>query len=105
MDQQLISLVLLVAVFYFLLIRPQQVRNRKHKELLAALAVGDHVVTLGGMNGTVVGFGEETVILRVAEHVEVEFNKGAIAAIKPPAEEHVAPAEDEPAEEVPLSDD
>ena len=113
MDPQLISLGLLVAVFYFLIIRPAQVRNKKHKELVASLSVGVHAVSVGGINGTVVGFGEDTVILRVAEGVEIEFNKGAIGAIKEPGLRVVEPVADdasesqgdEPTEEAPLSDD
>lgn len=105
MDPNLVSLFLLIAVFYFLIIRPSQVRNKKHKELIASLAVGDHAVSVGGINGVVVGFGEDTVVLRVSEGVELEFNKGAIGAVKDRSSDAAKLEVVPPAEEAPLSDD
>ena len=57
----LVSLVLMVAVFYFLLIRPQQRRARSQRELVSELGVGDEVVTVGGMFGTIRAVDDEAV--------------------------------------------
>lgn len=74
-------LIVLVVAFYLLLIRPQQVRMKKMRELIAALSKGDRVITVGGLHGTVVSVAEETVVLRVKDNSELEFEKTAIAKI------------------------
>ncbi|GAV31546.1 preprotein translocase subunit YajC [Coriobacteriaceae bacterium EMTCatB1] len=76
---QLLSLVLLVVAFYFLLIRPQVKRQKEQQQLMASLAVGDRVVTIGGMYGTIVELGEDTVDLKIAEGVVVTYARSAIA--------------------------
>lgn len=75
----LISLGLMVAIFYFLLIRPQQRRARQQRELVGSLAVGDEVVTIGGMFGTITGMDDESVTLDVGSGTRVRFVKQAIA--------------------------
>ena len=75
----LISLALMVAIFYFLLIRPQQRRARQQRELVGSLAVGDEVVTIGGMFGTIQAMDEESVTLDVGSGTRVRFLKQAIA--------------------------
>ncbi len=75
----LISLGLMVAIFYFLLIRPQQRRARQQRELVSSLAVGDEVVTIGGMFGTITGMDDESVTLDVGSGTRVRFVKQAIA--------------------------
>jgi preprotein translocase subunit YajC len=75
----LISLVLMVAIFYFLLIRPQQRRVRQQRELVQGLAVGDEVVTIGGMFGTIFEMDEESVTLDVGSGTRIRFVKQAIA--------------------------
>lgn len=82
MDQQygqLFSLVLLVVAFYFLLIRPQVKRQKEQQQLMASLSVGDRVVTIGGMYGTIVALADDTVDLKVAEGVVVTYARSAIA--------------------------
>jgi len=76
-----LPIILIVAVFYFLLIRPQQKRAKQHKAMLDALKSGDSVVTVGGMRGTVHSVDDETVVLRVADNVKLTFNKSAIAGV------------------------
>jgi preprotein translocase subunit YajC len=75
----LISLALMVAIFYFLLIRPQQRRARQQRELVGSLAVGDEVVTIGGMFGTIQAMDDESVTLDVGSGTRVRFLKQAIA--------------------------
>lgn len=76
----LVSLVLLVGIFYFLLIRPQQRRVRAQRELIQSIAVGDEVITIGGAFGTVVEMDEESVTLMVQpDGTRIRFVKSAIA--------------------------
>lgn len=75
----LISLVLLVAIFYFLLIRPQQRRMRQQRELVESLAVGDEVITIGGLFGRIMEMDEESVTVEISPGTQVRFVKSAIA--------------------------
>jgi preprotein translocase subunit YajC len=69
------------AIFYFLLIRPQQKQKRDRETMLAAVKKGDRVVTSSGLHGTVTGLSEHTVVLRVADQVKLEFDRSAIGRI------------------------
>ncbi|MDI6891829.1 MAG: preprotein translocase subunit YajC [Actinomycetota bacterium] len=69
----------LIGVFYFLLIRPQQQRTREHQRLISELQVGDRVVTIGGIHGTVRSIFDDTVSLQVTEDVQMTFSKNAMA--------------------------
>jgi preprotein translocase subunit YajC len=75
----LISLGLMVAIFYFLLIRPQQRRARQQRELVDSLSVGDEVVTIGGMFGTIESMDDESVTLEVGSGTRIRFIKQAVA--------------------------
>jgi preprotein translocase subunit YajC len=75
----LISLVLMVAIFYFLLIRPQQRRVRQQRQLVGSLDVGDEVVTIGGMFGRIMELDDETVTLDVGGGSRIRFVKQAVA--------------------------
>jgi preprotein translocase subunit YajC len=76
----MVPLVLLVVVFYFALIRPQQKRAKQHAELLKAVKPGDKVVTSGGVVGVVITVKEKTVSIRSAD-AKLEITKTAIAEI------------------------
>jgi preprotein translocase subunit YajC len=78
---QILFLAALFAIFYFLLIRPQQRQRREREEMLKAVKRGDKVVTTGGLHGTVVGLSEHTVVLKVAEQVKLEFERSAVGRI------------------------
>jgi preprotein translocase subunit YajC len=86
----------MAAVFYFLLIRPQQRRTRAQRELTASIAVGDDVVTIGGIHGTVRELDDDEAILEIADGVEVRFLRSAISRKLSYDEEAY---EDEPEEE------
>ncbi len=86
--ETIVMLVLMFAIFYFLLIRPQQKRAKQHKQLLAALKIGDQVVTAGGMHGKVAGLQEDVVTLDVASGVRIKFNRSSIVSTqREPGEE------------------
>lgn len=75
--------ILMFGVFYFLLIRPNQKRERAKRELLAALAKGDKVITNGGICGTIVGLNDKTVVLKVNDDpaTKIEFLRPAITQV------------------------
>jgi len=71
----------LIAIFYFLMIRPQQKQRKEHAARLAALQQGDKVVTSAGIYGIVHNIKDTTVILKVAEGTMIEFDKAAVATV------------------------
>jgi len=75
----LVPLLLMFAVFYFLLIRPQQKKQRKHQDMLKSLKVGDRIITSGGLCGTIVEGGEHFVKLEIADKIRVDIGRGYIA--------------------------
>lgn len=78
----IIMLVAMFAIFYFLLIRPQQKRAKQHKALIAAAAAGDQVVTAGGIHGKITAVDESTMTLEVATGVKIKMNRSAITEVK-----------------------
>jgi len=78
---QLLQFVPIFLILYFLLIRPQQQKQKKLDQMLKELKKGDRVVTSGGIIGTVVGLDEGKAVLRIADDVKVEFTKGAITQV------------------------
>jgi preprotein translocase subunit YajC len=78
-----LPLIIIFIVFYFLLIRPQMKRAKEHKSLVAQLAVGDEVVTNGGLLGRVSQVGESFVTLELADNVKVKLQKHAVASVMP----------------------
>ena len=71
-------ILIMVLIFYFLLYRPQKNAQKKHKEMLDALKIGDRVVTLGGIYGTITGLEDKIIKLKVANNVEIELARSAI---------------------------
>lgn len=78
-----LPLIALVAVFFFMVIRPQMKRAKEMKIMLEALQKGDEVVTTGGVMGRVVKVGESYVSLEVAEGVNLNIQKAAIQNVLP----------------------
>jgi len=74
-----VPLILMFAIFYFLLIRPQQKKAKQHKEMIGNLKIGDRIVTNGGLYGTIVRMSDMTVILEIADKVQVEMLRNTIA--------------------------
>lgn len=88
-NSQLISLLYIVGLFailYFLMIRPQQQRQKKHQELIGNIKPNQKVVTIGGIYGTIVEIKDKSIILEVAENVRMEFLKTAISQVTAPGE-------------------
>jgi preprotein translocase subunit YajC len=80
---QLLPLILIFVVFYFLLIRPQAKRAKEHKAMVAALAVGDEVVTSCGILGRVTEAGEQFLTVEVAEGVRVKVQRHTVSSVLP----------------------
>ena len=80
--QMLIWFGLMIALMYFLLIRPQRKKQKEHDKLLSELSKGDKVVTTGGMFGTIHAIDENRgrVVLRINDQTKLEFLKSSIAA-------------------------
>jgi preprotein translocase subunit YajC len=74
--------VIIFVLFYFLLLRPQQQRQKVQKQMLAALKKGDHVVTSGGMIGTIVALTKDTATLQVAEKVRIKMLRDSITEVR-----------------------
>jgi preprotein translocase subunit YajC len=85
---QLLPLLLLVAVFYFLLIRPQQRRMRQQRSLVESLDVGDEVLTIGGLFGSIRGVHDDAFEVEIAPGTRVRLLKSAVArrVVDEPAE-------------------
>ncbi len=69
------------AIFYFMIIRPQQKRAKVHKNMIEALQKGDKVVMSGGIHGTVAGLEEKTVLVDVGNNVKIKFERSAITSV------------------------
>lgn len=80
---QMIVLFGIFAVFYFLMIRPQQKRAKEHKAMIDALAPGDEVVTAGGLLGRITKIDVNYVAVEVADKVEIKVQRPAIQAVLP----------------------
>lgn len=80
---EFLPLIALLAVFYFLILRPQQKRAREHKALIEALQKGDEVITLGGLFGKVTNVGEESVGIEIAANVVIQVQKAAVQNVLP----------------------
>lgn len=74
-----VPLILMFAIFYFLLIRPQQKKAKLHKEMIGNLKVGDRVVTNGGIYGNIVRMKDQTLIVEIAEKVQIEMLRNTVA--------------------------
>ena len=80
---QLLPLVLMFVVLYFIMIRPQMKKQKEHKAMIDALAKGDEVVTAGGLMGRISKVAESSVSLEIASGVEVQCQRSAVVQVLP----------------------
>jgi preprotein translocase subunit YajC len=78
---QLLPLVVIFVVFYFIAIRPQQAQQRRHREMLGRLKKGDRVLTRGGLYGVIVELRDNRVLLELAQNVRVQADRTAVQAV------------------------
>ena len=81
MAPTLITFGLVFAIFYFLIIRPQNKRQKETKSMLSALKKGDRVVTIGGIRGTIFSLKEDTVVLKVDDNTKIQFSRSAVSSV------------------------
>ena len=76
-----ITFALVIGIFYFLIIRPQNKRKKETKNMLSSLMKNDKIATIGGIRGVVQDVKEDTVIVKIDESTKMEFSKSAIATV------------------------
>ncbi|MDJ0855660.1 MAG: preprotein translocase subunit YajC [Desulfobacterales bacterium] len=85
----LIPIILMFVIFYFLLIRPQQKRNKEHQHMIGNLKKGDRIITNGGIYGRITGLDESTLTVEIADRVRVKVVRANVAGL---AQAAAAPA-------------
>ncbi|MEW5935870.1 MAG: preprotein translocase subunit YajC [Bacillota bacterium] len=83
-SQQMVGIlwiVLLFGLMWFLLIRPQQVQQRRRQQMIASIRAGDRIVTAGGIVGTVTAVRENSFLVRIADRVEVELQRSGVGYV------------------------
>ena len=78
----LIPLALILGIFYFILIKPQQKQQQEFKKMIERLQKNDQIVTMGGIHGTIVNVKEKTFVVRIDDNTRVEIDKSAVARIE-----------------------
>lgn len=78
----LMPIILIFGIFYFLLIRPQQKKQKELQKMLGELKKNDEVITTGGVHGTIVNVKENTFMVRVDDNVKLEISKSAVTGLK-----------------------
>lgn len=95
MTSTIIMFVAIIAIFYFLIYRPQKKRDKEAKEMIAAMKKGDRVVTIGGIHGTIITVKDKTVVVKVDDSARIEFSKEAISSVVSKDAVKTAPKKDE----------
>lgn len=86
----LIMIVAIIAIFYFMMIRPQQKKQKEIKKFREGIKVGDRIITAGGIHGKVTAVKEDTFTINVANDVNIKVDKGSVYPTGTPAEEVAA---------------
>ena len=81
MTTSLVTFALVIGIFYFLIIRPQNKKQKQTQAMINAMKKGDKVVTIGGIRGTVQSVKDDTVIIKVDDDTKLEFNKSAVSTV------------------------
>jgi preprotein translocase subunit YajC len=90
LEQMLTSfapLIIIFAIFYFLMIRPQKKKAQEYKKMLEALKPGDKIITAGGMYGVIEKVGTHTVTVKVAPNMSIKLSKNSVSMLRTDAEE------------------
>jgi preprotein translocase subunit YajC len=90
---QLLPFAFIFVIFYFLLIRPQQKRQKEHQRLLSDLKTGDKVVTSSGIHGLIANVKDTTFLVKIADNVKIEVDKNAIASVSKSVDQPKATAQ------------
>ncbi len=76
-----LPIIILFAIFYFLLIRPQQKKAKEHRDMISNLKKGQRIVSSGGIYGTILSIDDTTISLEIAEKVKIKISRGNVAAL------------------------
>lgn len=79
--QTIVLFGLIFVIFYFMIIRPQQKRQKERQKMLDSVEKGDKIITSGGIHGTVVGLEEKTALIQIADNVKVKVDRGSIGNV------------------------
>ncbi len=79
----LLPMLIIFGAFYFLLIRPQQKKQKAHAELVSGVSVGDEIMTAGGILGRVTGVSELYAVVEIADNTEIKIQKASISQVVP----------------------
>ncbi|MFC1493663.1 preprotein translocase subunit YajC [Thermodesulfobacteriota bacterium] len=74
-----VPLIFMFAIFYFLLIRPQQKKAKEHRAMIDALKKGDKIVSSGGLHGNITGISDDVITMEIAPKVRVKISRGSVA--------------------------
>ena len=80
-----IPIILMFVIFYFLLIRPQQKRQKEHRSMVSGLKKGDRIITSGGLYGRITGIDDTTLTVEIADKVRVKVARANVSAMVQPA--------------------
>jgi preprotein translocase subunit YajC len=95
----LIPIILMFVIFYFLLIRPQQKRNKEHQQMIGNLKKGDRIITNGGIYGRITGMDESTLTVEIADRVRVKVVRANVAGLAQSAAPAPVPKKDKKAKQ------
>jgi len=76
-----VPLILMFAIFYFLLIRPQQKKAKQHRELISSVKKGDKIISSGGLHGVVTGITDDVVTMEVAPKIRVKISRSFVSTV------------------------
>lgn len=91
MISQMFPLIVIFGIFYLLVLRPQQKEKKTHSEMLANLKRGDQIITTGGIHGSVVGFKEQALEVKISDEVKVVLERGDVRSMKSSAPAETLP--------------
>jgi preprotein translocase subunit YajC len=79
----IVMMVLMFAAFYFLLIRPQQKKQKAHTDLVSGLQAGDEVITAGGVLGKITGVSDHYAVVKISDNTEIKIQKSSVSVVVP----------------------
>ena len=90
----LFPIILMLGVMWFFLIRPQQKKQKEHREMISNLKKGDRIITSGGLHGRITGLSDTTLTLEIADKVRVKVSRGHVAGLAQASAPAAAPAKE-----------
>jgi preprotein translocase subunit YajC len=92
----LVPIILMLAIMWFFLIRPQQKKQKEHRAMISNLKKGDRIITSGGLHGRVTGVSDATLTVEIADKVRVKVNRAHVAGLAQQAAQTPPPEKEKP---------